>query len=209
VARRTFTDIDANLLLRVGNRGDVTATLRGQWINDALLRCANEYEHPELQKIGDETLLATTDTFTPTVNTDIWWPELVKDATTGRIIRPGDKERIENVLTKSTGTPARCYWWGNKFYFDTKPATNLTIRLWYKRQPSEWSSASSELNKIYDVILELYSTENALNFLREYDKAELSAREAKAYAADMHLPTAKARMNDYLNGFVADDRRRR
>src|SRR5688572_24652701 len=107
MARRTFTEVDTYLGFNLGNRGDVTSTMRGHWINDALSKVANEYEHPELEGIGDEILVLETDVITPTVITDLWWPVMVKDATTGRMIRPGERERIENILNKSTGPPTR------------------------------------------------------------------------------------------------------
>lgn len=207
MARRTFERVDANLAIRLGNRSDVTATMRGEWINDALLKCANEYEHPEMEGVGNETLTATTDVITPSVNTDIWWPVMVKDLTTGRVLRPGDKERIENVLTKAPGTPTQFYWWANTFYFNTIPTSNLTIRIWYRKLPVEWTTGVAVLAKVYDIILELYAAENAFNFLREFDKAELAAREAKAYAADMKLPKHQASLNDYRNSLRAGDRR--
>lgn len=207
MARRTYSDVDSYVSQRIGNRGDITSAQRGHWINDALQKCANEYEHPEMEGICTETLTATTDSITPST-TDLWWPTMVKDATTGRLIRPGDKERIENILTKPTNNPYRCYWYGRIFYFDAKPSSNLSIRIWYQKQPAEWSSGNSVLDKLYDPIIELYSTGIAFNFLREFDKAELANREAKAYAADMKLPVRQARLYDYMTGFEAGGRGR-
>ena len=202
MARRTFERIDVNLALRTGNRADVTAVMRGEWINDALLKCANEYEHPETEGRGDEPLGIAVDVLTPTVITDLWWPVALKNLTQGRMMRPDDRDRMENVLTKPSSPPSRFYWWGNKFYFDSLSSAAQDIRVWYRRLPAEWSTGESVLAKVYDIILELYAAENAYNFLREFDKAELAAREAKAYAADMHLPTAQARLNDYKNALV-------
>lgn len=203
MARRTYTRIDANLVLRTGNRTDVTSTMRGEWINDALLKCANEYEHPEMEGVGTEVLALGSDVVTPSVITDLWWPVSVKNVTSGRIVTPGDKERIENQITKRSGSPAKFYWWNNKFYFDVLASAATGVKIWYRKMPAEWTTGEAVLAKIYDIILELYAAENAFNFLREFDKAELCAREAKAYSADMNLPTRSAKLNDYKNGFRA------
>jgi hypothetical protein len=208
MARRTFERIDANLMLRCGNRTDVTAIMRAEWINDALLRCANEYEHPEMEGIGIETLVAGNDNVVPTVIKDLWWPVMAKNAVSGTILRPYDRERLEQGQTKPSGPPARFYWWNNTFYFDSVPTVDNAIKIWYRRLPAEWTTGVSVLAKIYDLILELYSSENALNFLREFDKAELAAREAKAYIVDMNLPKRAEKLNDYKTGFEAGSRHR-
>jgi hypothetical protein len=206
MARRTFERIDANLQLRIGNRTDVTAVMRGEWINDALLRCANEYEHPEMEGIVVETLPKGKDFLVPSVATDLWWPVMVKNAVSGTICRPADRERLEQGIMKSNGPPARFYWWNNTFYFDALPTADNPIKIWYRKLPAEWAAGVSVLAKAYDLILELYSSENALNFLREFDKAELAAREAKAYVSDMNLPKRAEKLNDYKTGFEAGGR---
>jgi hypothetical protein len=208
MARRTFERIDANLSLRIGNRTDVSSTMRAEWINDALLRCSNEYEHPEMEGIVVETLVRGTDFIVPVVATDLWWPVMVKNNVSGTICRPADRERLEQGILKIEGPPARFYWWNNTFYFDALANADIPIKIWYRRLPAEWTTGVSVLAKAYDVILELYAAENALNFLREYDKAELSAREVKTYLMDMNLPKRSEKLNDYKTGFEAGGRHR-
>jgi hypothetical protein len=208
MARRTYERIDANLQQRTGNRSDITAEMRREWINDALLRCANEYEHPEMEGIGVETLAPGLDYIVPSVIKDLWWPVMVKNALSGTICRPADRERLEQGISKSVGPPARFYWWNNTFYFDAVAKDPNPIRIWYRRLPAEWTTGECVLAKTYDVILELYAAENALNFLREYDKAELSAREVKTYLMDMNLPKRSEKLNDYKTGFEAGGRHR-
>jgi hypothetical protein len=206
MARRTFERIDANLALRVGNRTDVSPIMRSEWINDALLRCSNEYEHPEMEGICIETLVTGTDSIFPITVTDLWWPVMVKNSASGAICRPADRERLEQGITKTPGPPSRFYWWNNRFYFDSTANADIPIKIWYRRLPAEWTTGISVLAKAYDLILELYSSENALNFLREFDKAELAAREAKAYVSDMNLPKRAEKLNDYKTGLQAGDR---
>lgn len=195
MARRTYDTIDANLLVRTGNRSEATAARREDWINDALLLCANKYVHPVLQGRATETLTADTDSITPAA-TDIWWPDMLKDVTNGPQIRLASKNDIERIQTKPTGNPARYYWWGGVFYFDRKPSANTSVRIDYLKRPERWSSGESVLGEEYDVLLEMQAIVNALNFFRDFQAAHIAEVQANNYINEMKFPVREARKDD-------------
>jgi len=94
MSRRVFADFDAELLLRISNRDDVTPAMRAQFINDAYLMIPNEFVHPELQGTTIELVGLGSPELVPTAG-DIWWPMFVQDVKHSRAIDYSSYVRIE------------------------------------------------------------------------------------------------------------------
>lgn len=199
MARRDFDDFVTNVGTRLGNRSDISSDLCAWFLNDARDRCCAEYEHPQLEKAANETLTTGTDTFSAISNTtDLWWPVMVRDSTNGPILEPGDKQLVEGIATKPSGKPSQYYWWSGLFYFDKKPTTNTTIRIYYIKQLSYWATGEvSGLDRMFDVLIEILATAIGFDFLRDYPAAQASEAMAARYADKMGLPVRKARLDDW------------
>lgn len=201
MARRTFDDVTGYILSKLGNRTDATSAMREQWVNDAVLWCANHYEHKELQGKATETLLATEGTLTPAA-ADLWWPVSLKNMTSGKFLEPDDYENIEEG-TKPTSAqgPSDYAWWGGIFYFNSKADTaNISIELRYRKLPARWSTGTSPLTEPYDLLIELMGASFGFEHFRLFDLRDQAETRAKRFAREMNLPVLEEKKNDYRAG---------
>lgn len=202
MARRTFLDIDAEVLLRLANRTDITATQRGFFIKDAYLDIAMLFHHKEIQKIAAaEVLPLGSDNFTPAA-TDIWFPTTVRNNTNGFIINPDSLERTERLQTKPTAPPYKFYWYGGVFYFDSFADTQKTIKVWYKRKPVDFTgSTSSELDELFDPFIIMLAAKVGFETVRDYDEAKVQFSLFEAEVQRKKVPVDQEKLNDYRQGF--------
>jgi hypothetical protein len=198
MARRTFTDSTAELLLRLGNRTDATEALREQWLNDAMYKCGMHYDHRVLQQVEDMSLLVGEDTFDEP--TDMWWPEWLFNATDGRPITLGDRDLIEAV-DKQTTTPTRFYTWGSAFYFNCIAEETKTVRVYYVEKPTRWANTDTlPYEENYDILVLMWATKIGLTALRDLEEAAAVGQEIGMYTSGMRFPLREQKKNDRLTG---------
>jgi hypothetical protein len=186
MARRTFADFDAELLLALGNRTDFDAGKRGFVLDSAYTYVANAIRHPELEVIVDRTLLTATDFIT--LPDDFWFPELVKNVTDEQELEPREVRTTEAV-TKPVGNPSIYVRWANTLLFDRKPSVAKTIRIWYTKRPAEpGANTSSILDSLYDQLIILFAIKFGLEELRDYTQAALQDRSITAYSTRLKVP---------------------
>lgn len=196
MARRVLADFDAELLLRIANRTDITSTMRTQFINDAIKAIANEYKHPELEGLEDEVLVLDTRELTPLVATDLWWPVEVKDIDNNRFIDFTSRTKIERHEI-TAGIPTEYYWWKEIFYFNRMPETDLNIRIWYKIKPDDISTGESPVfDDLYDPMVAMKAAQIALSTVGDQQAAHIQMVEAANYAARQKFPTEEHERND-------------
>lgn len=202
MARRTRNDFDAELLLRIANRTDITATQRGFFLDDSYLKVCNMFKHVQLQAVSTtETLLIGTDNFTPAV-TDLWYPTFVRNSTDGYPIRLAAQDQIERQQTKPTTRPYMYYWYGGALIFEALADTAKTIKLWYKKKPPTWNpTASPTIDQIFDKLIGIYAASSAFEAVREFEKMIAEEKVATKYAQEQRLPLEQAKLNDYRQGF--------
>jgi hypothetical protein len=202
VSRRTCSDIDAEVLLRLANRTDITPGQRNFFINDALLAIAVTFPHPQIEKTSSaESVTSGTDNFSPTA-TDVWYPVMLKNTTDGYIIRNESKERCERLQTKPTTKPYAYYWYGNVFTFEAFADTTKTLKLWYKRKPVDLTgNSTSELDQMFDALIIMDAARIGLATVRDFEQAELVQREFDEYVQRHKLPVDQAKLNDYRQGW--------
>lgn len=201
MARRTFAAIDAEVLLRLGNRDDVTSSQRAAFIRDATLNVAMLFRHPEIQKFADVTLSQGEDSLLDVIP-DLWFPTFLRNQTDGYIITLESQERMEKAGTKPTARPYKYYWYGRVFYFDSLSDTDKTIRVWYKRKPVEFSGTdSSELDELFDPFIVMDAARIGFETVRDFDQAAVQLKLFQTEADRKKLPLDQAKLNDYRQGF--------
>lgn len=203
MARRGYTDIDAELLLRLANRTDITSTQRGFFIKDAYLNVAMMFKHKEIEKetSPNETLPIGADRFTPTT-TDLWFPQMLKNATDGYVIPRESKERVERLITKPTAPPYRYYWWGGNFIFEALANTQKSIHIWYKRKPVDFSGTqNSELDELFDPLIIMEAARIGFETIRDFEEAETQKKLFIAEVERKKIPVEQEMLNDYRQGF--------
>lgn len=201
MARRDFSACDTELDIRLAKRTDITSTMRGYFLNDALRAVAVSFKHPELQITGTGTLSSGTDSFTITISgsAELWWPSLVRDNTVERTLKLGEMDQIED-RTKPSSNPYKYYWWGNVFYTDAKPTASHTMKVWGIRQIVEWSSGSAPMNQVYDPLIIMTAAYVGLTTVRDYEEAERQLQQMKRYVAEFKLPVNEATKDDRSTG---------
>lgn len=201
MARRARADFDAELLLRLANRTDITSTQRGFFLDDAYLKICNLFRHVQLQAISaTETLLINQDNWTPSVS-DFWYPTALRNVTDGYIIRPDSLQRVERAVTKPTAPPYTYYWYGGVMYHESFANTQKTIKVWYKKIPPAWSTGSPVFDQIFDKLIVPYAAEIGFETVRDFDNAEREARLATKHATENKLPLDDAKLDDYRTGW--------
>lgn len=202
MSRRSYTDIDAEVLLRLANRTDITSGQRGFFINDAYLMVAIMFTHKEIQKISpSEALSQGSDNFTPAV-TDVWFPTAMRNQTDGYIIRQESLERAERAQTKPTSRPYTYYWYGGTFYFEAFADTAKTIKLWYKRKPVDIVIGNgSELDQLFDPLIIMEAARMGLETVRDFDEAGKQEQSFLEYVKKNKIPMDQAKLNDYRQGW--------
>lgn len=202
MSRRTFNDIDAELLLRLANRTDITSGMRANFIKDSYLNIAMMFRHKEIEKITTaETIALGADTCTP-IATDLWFPRMLRNTTDGYIIRNDSLERIERAQTKPTSRPYTYYWFNGVFHFEALADTLKTLKLWYKRKPVDFSgTTSSELDELFDPFIIMDAARIGFETVRDYDEAKEQLQLFNAEVARKKVPVDEAKLNDYRQGF--------
>lgn len=202
MARRTYNDIDAELLLRLANRTDITAQMRGNFIKDAYLNIAMMFVHKEIQKTtASEVIALGSDNLTPAA-TDLWFPTALRSVTDGYIIRQDDQNRVERAQTKPTSRPYTYYWYGGVFYFECFADTQKTLKIWYKRKPIDFSgTTSSELDELFDPFIIMEAARIGFETVRDFDEAEKQEGLFRAEITRKKVPMDQAKLNDYKQGF--------
>jgi hypothetical protein len=200
MARRTFTDIVASVMERLGNRGDATQLLREQWTNDALLKLSSAVPHPELEGYTEGFVLAGSDMWNPTVS-NFWWPKLLKCVSSGKVLEPDNMEHVERVSQKTRSHPSRYYFYQNRFWFNSiAPEETSDMRLWYYMKPQVWTTGESPLGREFDLAIELYATSIGLGYFREFEKQAIADNDARNYIAELNLASHQARLEDNAAG---------
>lgn len=206
MARRVLADFDAEVLLRLGNRTDITAAQRGQFIHDAYLMIANAFVHPELQGKGLETLPDGDFSCVPGSITDLWWPELVQDDGTGRLIDMKEKDEIE-AQKRTTGTVSEFYWWGNTFYFNRIQDGALDLNIWYKKKVVAMTAGQSPVfDELYDPLIPMRAARIGHESVGNQKMADVQEAQFRNYVDVMRLPVWEAKKNDRRKGFVVRTR---
>lgn len=202
MARRGFSDIDAEVLLRLGNRSDITATQRGFFIKDAYLNVAMMFRHKEIEQVSaNENLTINTDTLVPVV-TDIWFPTTIRNTTNGFILSPDSLERVERLQVKPTAPPYKFYWYGGSFVFDSLADTAKVIKIWYKRKPVDFSgSTHSELDELFDPLIIMEAARIGFETVRDYAEAKEQKGLFAAEVQNKKIPVNESMLNDYRQGF--------
>ena len=201
MARRVYSDIDSELVLRLANRTDVTAGQRMNFIKDAYLAVAIMFRHKEMQKSSTETIAQSSDSLTPAA-TDIWFPTFLRNTTDGYIIRQDSQERIERAQLKPTTKPYTYYWYAGVFTFESFADTAKSVKLWYKRKPVDFTAnQSSELDELFDLFIILEATAIAFESVRDFDEAAKMREAFGREAQRLKLPIDQAKLNDYRQGF--------
>ena len=194
MARRTLADMDAELLIRLANRTDLTPDMRHQFLHDAYIWTCKTFIHPELQAVLTDILRANSDTFGNALP-NIWFPDFVFDVTHSRPLEPRDLQYIERQ-TKTVGNPSIYHWWGNQFYVDRKPLADTTIRVFYIRVPDEIAdTAPVQISRAYDVIIISKAAELGLASVRDFADAAAQKQLLNAHAVEMKLPVREDAKN--------------
>jgi len=199
MARPTFDDFDARVLLRLGNRTDITAGMRNQSLDSAYYYVANVFEHPILEKSATATLSAAAESFTLSA-TDFWWPTIVKDTTNDRVLLPREMESLERNR-KTTGNPGVYAYYGNAFYVDRKPAANTTMKVFYVARPAEPSGSDiSVMDEVFDMLIPMYAAMFAFEDVRDFDERDEQNAATNSYLSRMKIPWRQERLSDASAG---------
>jgi hypothetical protein len=199
MSRRVFADFDAELLLRISNRDDVTPGMRAQFINDAYLMIANEFVHPELQGTAIELVGLGSPDLVPTAG-DIWWPMFMQDVKHSRAIDYSSYVKIE-ATGKVLGDLTEYYWWGNRFSFNRLANDNIPVKIWYQKTVKELTADSAPVfNRIFDVLVPMRAAKLALETVGNQEMAHIQETEFRNYAATMKLPVYEHERNDRRKG---------
>lgn len=202
MARRTYNDIDAEVLLRLANRQDITPAQRSFFIKDAYLNVAMLFKHKEIQKVvTNEFITQGNDSFAP-VNQDVWYPTAMRNITDGYLIRLDSQDRVERAVVKPTTSPYTYYWYGGVFYFEAFANAQKSIKLWYKRKPTDFSgNTSSELDELFDPFIIMEAARIGYETVRDFAEAETQKKMFMADAFNKKIPVEGAKLNDYRQGF--------
>lgn len=199
MARRVLADFDAEVLKRIGNRTDITSSQRGFFLRDGYLAVCKAYDHEELQGDSTETGTSGLDYLALSNITDMWWPYSIKDATNGLLLRPEDRDTIDNY-TKVSSKPQTFYWYRRRWVFDCNLDANISFQIKYKIQPAMFT-VSPAIGEIYDPLIVLKAAQIAQETNRAYEEAGALRALYKAYESERGLEPVKAEeLNDYMTG---------
>lgn len=202
MARRTFNDLDAELLLRLANRTDVTSAMRANFIKDAYLDVAMLFHHKEIEKIDTTSQITSgQDNCTPAA-TDFWFPMTIRNVTDGYLIRLTSREEVERLQTKPTSRPYKYHWFGGILYFESFADTTKSLKIWYKRKPVDFSGTqSSELDELFDPIILILAAKQGFETVRDFDEADQQEQLFTREISRKKLPVDQAKLNDWRQGF--------
>jgi len=186
MARRLFSDMDADVALALGNRADFDAAKRGFTLDSAYFYVANAIRHNELETAVDIGLGIGEDTIT--LPADFWFPEFVKNATDDLEIEPREVRTTESV-SKPAGNPGIYVRWGHTFLFDRRPTAAKAIRVWYTKRPAEPAgTASSVLDSLYDQLIVMFAIKFSLEQLRDWNQAAQMDKAITAFGSRLKVP---------------------
>lgn len=194
MARRTFSECDAELLLRFANRTDITSTMRAHFLNDALLAVALEYVHPEIEQTISPFLAANNDTMAEPI-TDLWWIEHVQDTDNDKPIYFDDKANLLRRIHRP-GNPSYYVRQKNDLIFDAKPTVDLNMKVYYVKRPAEWTSGSPVLDQVFDPVLIMKAAIIGYQTVRDFTEAHVVDVEMGNYVSQWKLPKREMRKND-------------
>lgn len=202
MARRNYQAIDAELLMRLANRTDLTSDMRANFIRDAYLNVAMLFRHREIELTGVETLALGADTLTPVNSTDLWFPTAIRNVTDGFFLTSDQLERVEVARTKPTAPPYKYYWYGGVFRFDSFANTAKSFKLWYKRKPIPFTNLeTSELDELFDPFIIMDAARIGFETVRDYEEAKIQLALFNAEIVNKKIPVNQAKLNDYRQGF--------
>jgi hypothetical protein len=187
MARRTFADFDAQLLLRMGNRTDVDATMRGHLLNDAYRWVCNVWDHPELQGTSVEVFTLGSDIM-PVTATDIWHPTFLRNITDGYPLEPRGIRELEKLNKPTTRTPKLYAWYDGKFEFDVVSGAAVSIRIKYKRRPAEFSAAAPVIDQLFDLAILTAAAIFGFESVRDFEEANMQRTMLDRWVKDVNFP---------------------
>lgn len=199
MARPDFDAFDARLLLRLGNRTDVTADMRNAALDSAYYYIANIFEHPVLEKTVTGTLAIDAESFTISA-TDFWWSTIVKDTTNDRVLIPREMESLEKYR-RTSGNPGVYAYYGEVFYVDRKPTVACTMKVFYAARPGEPDgSDTSVMDPVFDMLIPMYGAMFAFEDIRDYEERDKQNVAVNQYLARMKIPWRQERLSDLSAG---------
>jgi hypothetical protein len=190
MARRLLADFDAELLLRLANRTDITAAMRNTFLNDAYRWACISYKHPEIEAETTGTLAAAADEIIPLAS-DVWWYETVQNSDTGRVLEVGDKDVIENMI-KQTAEASKFYWWASRLRTDRKAAAITNFALWYVKKVPEITT-SPLIDELFDPILIMKAAGIGLSTVRDFKESAMLNAEIDKYTQQWSLPKRESK----------------
>jgi len=194
MARRTIDDFMEQLHARLAYRTDITSAERVQYLNDALRHVINEFPIKEYEGLTVETVLAGASTWQPAV-TNVMWPKFLKDMTNERPIDYTSLEDIERTVLV-VGDPEKYYWYNGTFHFNRTLSQNISMKLWYKRSPDEWTIGSPEFDQMYDPLIPMKAAAFALDTYGDQQNAHIQETAYNNAAARLRFPTQEHEKND-------------
>lgn len=205
MARRTLAEIDAEVLLRLANRTDITSSQRSQFIDDAYRWVCKEYVHPEIEAETTGSLAIGADVIIPVAD-DIWWIEVVQNSTTGKVLDVGDKDVIEDRL-KTSGDPTKWYWWSRRVRTDRKPTAITPYAIWYIKSVAELTTGQSPvIDRLFDIVIIMKAAQIGLSTVRDFKESAMLNSEIDRYVQKEGLPKREA--NKVMTGAGIRPRRK-
>jgi hypothetical protein len=201
MARRDFAAFDAELAVRLANRTDITAAMRGYLLNDAMFKVGSMYDHTQLQKTSTETQLITTDTFT-IIDADLWWVEWIRCTTDNRPVTLGDMDKLES-RAKRTGPPSQYYTRGSTIYTDTIVDTAKSYDVRYVKKPTQWSTGAAPFDETFDMLILMWAHKMGMETVRDLEAADLVGKQIGMFVSGMKFPIRKQKLNDIDSHLVA------
>jgi hypothetical protein len=188
MARRTFDEIDAELLLMVANRTDLTAAMRNFALDQAYYHVASMFKHPELEGIDTPTLADNATSFTMDA-TDVWWITSVRDTTNERPVHPMSRETDQALTTKPDGAPSRYVYYNETLYVDRKADGAVAMAVDYYQRPAELGgSSTSALDHVFDEVILMMAAKFAFIKVRDFDESKEIDREIVLYLGRQRIP---------------------
>ena len=191
---KALSTFQADLILEIGSRTDVTAALQKQWLNSAYLdlttrdrfwgvRVPFRYMFPELNT--STTTGTTTTAYRPyiSVPSDMLVTHTIIDTT--------NDQKLKNMswsdYIRKTGRnnsddadkPTRWLRYGSYYYLYPTPDSSYVMEVFYRKRPAELSAATdvTAIGAEWDeIILKLAVIQTLMRF-KDYEKAEAEKKE--------------------------------
>ena len=194
VARRTHADLDAELLLMIANRTDITAAMRNFAFDQAYMHVGAMFKHPELEAEDSATLADNGTTFTLTA-TDVWWITDIRDETNDHLLTPMSRETERKIPTKPDGAPTRYVYYSETVYVDKTADGTVSMKTDYYKKPAELTSGqSSAYDWVFDEVILMMSAKFCFNRVRDYEESQKQDDEIKLYLGRQRIPWQEHRV---------------